>query len=191
MAKPAKRNSPQKRYTPNERKQALIALAYEGGHVKLASERCGVSDTTIRKWLRDDPTAYAKILQEMGPQLEELAQGQFIESVLAAAVVSKKILAELEGRVSELPAKDLAGALRNVDTSRAINQEKSLLLQGRPSQITQHRSLADVLDAMKRRGFIDGEAEEEPPALAAPGTDGKSPPPSGGEAGSIPAGATS
>jgi hypothetical protein len=49
---------------------------------------------------------------------------------------------------------NLPGALRNVETAKAINVDKSALLRGRPTQIVERRDAAELLRKLQATGVV-------------------------------------
>jgi hypothetical protein len=50
--------------------------------------------------------------------------------------------------------KDLGQTLRNVAGSQSTAVDKTLSLSGRPSQITEHRSAAELLERLEKMGAL-------------------------------------
>jgi hypothetical protein len=78
--------------------------------------------------------------------------------------VSQKMTEKLEQEVDEIPARDLPGGIRNIDTSIGINFDKAQIIMGEPTQITQGtKRVPELIRSLKSKGieFIDADATEE------------------------------
>lgn len=74
-------------------------------------------------------------------------------------LAAEKLAIALEN--DQIPAKDLPSALQRLTTAKAINIDKILVMSGRPTQVVEHRSAAELVRRLARLGaVIDGSAEE-------------------------------
>lgn len=133
-------------YTPEQVITALSALALHGGNAQAAHDLLQEQwedvpgKDTITLWARKHPNRYAHIQAELAPKLELAAVDNLRASITYAGQVEHKLLTRLHDEAEAIPTKEIAGALRNVTTSKGINTDKLLALTGRPSTIIEHRS---------------------------------------------------
>ncbi|MBS1892834.1 MAG: hypothetical protein JST59_16185, partial [Actinobacteria bacterium] len=107
---------------------------------------------------------YDELLAEMGPQIRrEAAQRQRVVGDRAAGV-TVKIIDRLDKEVDKLDTRDLAGAARNMATTSAIGIDKSLILEGEPTQRVEI-NMPGVVKELRALGvevdLIEGEVVSE------------------------------
>lgn len=163
------------KYTEADIDQALLALALSGGSSAVASKRlkeqgAEIPEKTLRNWRENQyPKRYAHLQQKYGAELEELAVRGIRSNLLLADQLERDMLEDFAGSYKSLDAKDKAGAIRNIATTKAINADKLLQLTGRPTQTIEHRNASDLLAQIAQRvglPAIEGTAEEITEATA-------------------------
>lgn len=152
-------------YTDQERDQAMLVLALNGGNSVRAREALTdsgieVTDRTLRRWRASD--RYAVIQREHAPRLEREVVGTALEVIQRGWHVAQKGLDKAEEQLDADEAKDPAAVARNVATVVGIATDKYLILTGRPAQITESRDAASLLRALQAKGIIEGTAQEIP-----------------------------
>lgn len=166
---PAKR----RRYTLEDIERGLWTLALNAGREDAAVEALkaqghNIPKGTLGSWARRDHVErYEEIKQEASHQIAQRVAAQAEQFMLAAGEVEMLALQKLKGEIEQdqIEGKDLAGALRNVSTSKALNNDKiSAPIRGRPTQITEHRDAAQIVAELKKLGVVvEGTAQELPP----------------------------
>jgi hypothetical protein len=148
--------------------RGLTALALCGGNSVHASNLCGVPDSTLRQWRKEKATEYERVRRELAPRLEQIAVQELQAFVVQASQTKLLALAKTHKALEDdlIPARDLGSLLRNIATAEAIACDKILALQGRPTQIVEHRSPDAILKRLAAIGaVVDGSAVEiAPPA---------------------------
>jgi len=166
------------RYTREEKERALITLAYNNGNTAqtardLEQDGFKLDPSTIYYWSRKSEIAlYKEIQEECLPAIRQRAAERHMEAAEASMDASAEVLQRLRGQINEIPARDLPGALRNIDTSTGIHRDKARELRGEANLITttDKRDLKQVLRALKGKGLganvevIDAQVVEEKPA---------------------------
>jgi len=141
--------------------RALTALALAGDNAVRASATIGIPDRTLRDWRQKYRDRYDEIRLELAPQIEQ----QIVQEARAFAITAGQAERELLQATLEATRngtiKDPASALRNITTSKALQIDKVLQLEGRPTKTTLHLTSEDVLNSLQHRGYINGTAEEE------------------------------
>jgi len=160
------------RRTEAEIDQALTAVALCSGRVSRAREQLlaagvDIPERTLRTWVVDlFPNRYQAAAERYAPQIERLMITQLRAGATRGFEASTAAM-ELEmQRLAAGEVKDAAASSRNLATAGAIMADKMLLLDGRPTQISEQRSMDDVLRSLAAKGFIDGTATEEETADA-------------------------
>lgn len=146
------------------RQRGLLAIALAGGNAARASEACGVPERTLRTWRVEHAVEFERVRRELAPRLEALAVAELQAFVLQAAqtklLALEKTHAALEA--DAIPAKDLPAALKNIATAEAIGVDKAMVLSGRPTQVIEHRSGAELVARLARLGaVVDATAVED------------------------------
>jgi hypothetical protein len=161
---------PGTRYTQAEIDKGLTLIAHCAGSAQHASEMSGIPMQTLYDWkTKHHVELYRQIQEREGPKLEALAVNQAREIIVQAAELEKDLITQLAEQRYNLKAGEIAGALRNVTTTRGISVDKVLQLTGRPTVVTEHRSGDDILRSLKTKlpGLIvNGTAEELAPVPA-------------------------
>ena len=164
------KTDPRGAFTEEEIETCLLELAVCSGRPTPASARLKeaygieVSHSTLSKW-RDRIHAhrYQRICEEQEPRIKAAVIAKAEEVVAFAGELEMKALARLDRELDDesIPPRDLAGALRNITTTKTLNQDKiASPLRGRPRQIVEHRSSGEILRRLAEIGVVDGTAEE-------------------------------
>lgn len=164
------RHDPRGSFSEEEIELCLLELAVCSGRPMPASQRLKeahgikVARETLRQW-RDGKHAhrYQRICEEQEPKIKAAVIAKAEEVVAFAHEVEMKALAQLDEELDNrsIPPRDLAGALRNITTTKTLNQDKiASPLRGRPPVIIEHRSSGEILRRLAEIGVVEGSAEE-------------------------------
>lgn len=160
MARP---HTLQTKYSEEEIERGLRMLAVLNS-AERASQQSGIPESTLTWWRRHiHADRYQRIRAEMLPRIQEEMAQQAEAAALEQGEVAMELLEQLKSRISEMRPVDAANALRNVETAKGINVDKTLVLRGQPNQIVEHRDTSQILDAIKRRfpsGVVDADSED-------------------------------
>jgi hypothetical protein len=85
------------------------------------------------------------------PGQRELA-AEYTDLARYELAVARKVLDRLDTETDEIPARDLAGTLRNVKVSSAVGTDKAQLLRDEPTEIKQPMSSAQIARELKALG---------------------------------------
>jgi hypothetical protein len=149
---PAEGQSNGHRFTTAEKESALIQLALLNGNAAmaarvLAEEGIHVSESTLKNW-KATPAYVDTQTKTLATTRAHLA-GKYEES---AALAISKTNEALEAFTTEgLKPPDVAGAARNLMTTAAVAQDKGNVLRGLPTEITEHRTGAELLARIAQR----------------------------------------
>lgn len=160
----ARRIPTRRRYSDDDRANALAAVAANGGNVELTAAQLGIPESTLRSWVKGDrhPEAAHLCDEKKGPLADHLE-----------AIAWR--LADV------LPDKLPAAGLQQVATSLGIVIDKMQLLREKPTGI--HRTeggdddLRDLTDAEldRRLRAAVGRVEAPPPGGGGPDPGGDGP----------------
>lgn len=156
-----------KKYDEAEITRALNALIAFGGSPAAASraldEAFGLKVTTdlLRTW-RDSTHAeqYAELQATHGHAIEEAVVRDTRDLARAAANVERMAIEKaMEGVESgQVRTVELAQIALNMSKVKQSNIDKLMTLTGRPQNITEHRSAAEIIRALEAKGVIERES---------------------------------
>jgi hypothetical protein len=168
------------RFNDEEIDTALVTLALCAGNTRRASAELRavnieVGQSTLHKWRTGlHCERYERLYRQQLPRISERVAQRCEELAESQAELAARLVHEIGRNMAEIPARDLPGALRNVETAKAINVDKSALLRGRPTQIVERRDASELLRKLQATGVVsvgdvDATAEEvEQPAALPP-----------------------
>jgi len=144
-------------YTEHDIRRGLTELALAAGNSRLASKRleathgAQVPHRTLHAWKTETHTAlYEQLRTEILPKVNETIAAE--ADALALAYAQKEAEA-IEGLTfDDVKPADRAAIVRNLATAKAINIDKSQLLRGKPTSITEHRDMTEALRALQLMG---------------------------------------
>ncbi len=137
----------------------MVALALYSGNRRRASKALAdqgfpVPASTLQDWQQRAPDTYAKVKRNLMPQIRELAAEQHSELAQLEGEAGRLLLGRLMAQYHEIPARDLPGAVRNLDVGAAVNRDKAAMLRGENTDTpTPTRSLSEILRALQAKGI--------------------------------------
>lgn len=144
-------------FKEEEIQRALVAVAACSGNSRkaqqdlLAKDGLEITHQTLYNWSRSlHKEEYEAIRAKLLPQLQAHAAEQHRQLAEREMEVSLKLIDRLEKEVDEIPARDLPGGIRNLDTGAAIHRDKSQLLSGQPTERSE-RTADEVLRAIHHK----------------------------------------
>jgi hypothetical protein len=163
------------RFNDEEIDTALLTLALCSGTSRRASAELGavgidVDQSTLHRWRTALHTRrYERLYKEQLPRIGERVALRCEELAESQADLAARLVRAIDEKLPDIPARDLPGALRNVETAKAINVDKSALLRGKPTQIVERRDAGELIRRLNALGVIDSTAEEEDSPSLPPG----------------------
>jgi hypothetical protein len=154
-------------YTPAMVDIALLTVAMCGGnhsraHQTLIDQGHKVSLAAVKGWRSSYPNRYRALADKHKGAIEREVIASVREMTLRASEVAYAGI-ELEAqRIATGEVRDAGSSVRNMATAIGIGIDKILLLEGRPTTITESRSSDDVLRGLQAKGYVDTTAEELP-----------------------------
>lgn len=162
----ARGKAPARRYTDEQIHEALQWATYFHSAQKasdlLAERGDRIPAATILAWRRKHPAILEQCLTQLDNARAE--RGELI--VDTATELELKVLGRINDRIDEIEAKDLAGTLRNISTTKGITFERIVgPIRGRPNVVIEHREPTKLLEEMARiaemvRPSVDSSAVE-------------------------------
>jgi hypothetical protein len=160
------RTGERKSYPPVER-DAILTMAFHHGPT-VAAREFGCTKRTIAEWRRTKPEEWLAICDREGPALERRIVAQTQEVMARVGEIELRNALRIAEGMDELTPKemvDLAGAQQRLATAKGINGTKLLELTGRPTQVIENRTGADILRQLAAAVpglVVEGTAVEEP-----------------------------
>lgn len=116
-----------RRYSDEQRANALVALAANGNHYERTARQLGIPDATLRHWARMD----------RHPEAATMADEKKPDMATALDVVAWKLLDAIESKIGAAPLNQTAVAM-------GIAIDKARLLRGQPTEITDATARVDL-----------------------------------------------
>jgi hypothetical protein len=158
------------RHDPETIELALTTLALAGDSptkaaAVLADGGIRVSRRVIAGWRDKFPDRYAHIRDVRAREIERSVVHKARALAEQYSDLEQELITEIRAQMAAGTLKDASTTLRNIAVSKGIAIDKMLVVDGRPNQIAEHRSVDDDLRELARMGFVDTTATEEPAAL--------------------------
>ncbi|WP_259314917.1 hypothetical protein [Capillimicrobium parvum] len=154
-------------YTEHDQAEALMMLAVCRGNAEEARRRMKARGddpppaSTLNMWRTAQADRYEDIRSEISVKITAEVANQAEEIMLEAGELEREMLARIREELPNIKPGELPGALRNVTTTKALNNDKIAgPIRGRPTVITEHRDATQILAELQRLGVIDSTAEE-------------------------------
>lgn len=141
------------RYSPQEKDRGMLALIMTSGNARAASrvleaEGERVPHQTLDFWRKKDHSRYqeledtyaARIRNNLALDCETLAK--------AYSALERETLIRAQQTLPKLEPKDLPNAARSYAVAKAVQIDKSALLRGLPTQITESRNPDQLLSGI-------------------------------------------
>lgn len=144
--------------------RALLMIALHGGSPTQASQALRkqgvrISKQTLHDWKTARyPERYQEICDEASSQLANRIAAEAEQFMVHASRVELKALRALEADLEAGQIKDVASALRNITTAKALNNDKiASPLRGRPTIIRQDKTAEEAIARLERLGIVPTE----------------------------------
>ena len=150
----------QRRYTDEERRTGLMALAACAGNSRracavLAERGVEVPDGTLRAWRRRSEQEYESLRQEIAPRLEAELVSLARETAIYAARVEWKAIEKAEARIDGGQDYDPAKTAVAMSRIKATAIDRLFTLTGRPATIVEHRRAEELVRSLASLGVIE------------------------------------
>jgi hypothetical protein len=155
--------APAKRYTPDQKREGLIALLVMGS-APAAAKETGIPRQTLEHW-RDtaEPELYASLSREYGTRIDEVITAQVRESVVRLGQAERQLTDKLLDNLDRVDPRDIPNALKNIVAAKSQNADKMLLLTGRATERVEHIDARDLIADIRKivqPYSVDSTAEE-------------------------------
>lgn len=143
-------------YTAEERTRALVCLASRAGNARrtardLKEQGLEIAESTLRGWRDSDE--YETIRSKYGHKLEEFMINELRERMVEQAEVERLALEKTRAALEAGDIKDPARTMRDIAHAKSQNIDKLRVMTGRPTDITEHRSLDELVKALAALGI--------------------------------------
>lgn len=139
--------------------QILTTLALCNGNAAEARRRLkevglSTSDKTIARIRDRYPDLYRQRRAELAPAIEEGLAADLLENAAEATATVRSLIAETRRRLEEGTLEEPARAARELSQVTTQSVDKRLAIQGRPTQITEVRDVAEIIRALEGKGIV-------------------------------------
>jgi hypothetical protein len=157
-------------HTPATIETALIMLALAGDSPTKATAMLKhggikVSRAALAEWRDADPERWSRIRENAAARIERDVAHTARALAIDYAQLEAEAIAETRLKLASGDTRDPSTVARNAAVGKGINVDKLLLLEGRPTAITEQRSADDVLRGLAAKGYIVGTADEDDASL--------------------------
>lgn len=149
-----------KRYTDEQREQALGLLAMYGSPQRVSDE-LEIPAATISAWKKTHAERFAEIRVRYAGEVQKKLAAEHEDVAALALEKERQTLDALD--VSRLAYKDMANTAAKLAYVASTHSDKARAARDMPTHIIEHKSAEDSLDSMRKRYphlIVDGEAEE-------------------------------
>jgi CBS domain-containing protein len=151
----------QRVYAAEERTRALICLASLAGNVaearrSLSEAGVDVPAETLRNWKRTDE--YERIRHEYGQRLEDYVVAEIRERMVEQSDLERLALQKTREALENDDVRDPARTMRDIAHAKAQNIDKLRVMTGRPTDISENRSLTELVKALEALGIAKVES---------------------------------
>lgn len=160
---------PGQEYTDEEIDQGLTMVAICSGNTRRAAaelKRNGkpIPRTTLETWSRQRRDRLEEVERKVLPGLRMQLARENEDLASSLLDVMRENAAKLAEKVNDpdLSFKERSDAAYKLSLSQGIVVDKSLTLRGDPTQITEHRTVHETLNGLKRLGVVESTATELP-----------------------------
>lgn len=140
------------RHSTEDVEKALWTLALNAGSPTQASEALAqqglhIPKQTLDRWKKHQyAQRYQEICNQASAEIANRVATEAEQFMLAAAQTERLALRKLHEQLEQGEIKDISSALRNITTSKALNNDKiASPLRGRPTNVTEHRTIEQAL----------------------------------------------
>ena len=151
-------------FTDGQITEALTVLALCSGNKRKASERTGISCSTLAQWKsKQYPDEYKRIVEKELPRVYGEIAERCEDLALTESAIEEELALKLQAEMHEMKPSDVSTALRNMAVAKAVNIDKASLVRGRPTAITERRDASELLRSLANRfgGMVKVDAEAE------------------------------
>jgi hypothetical protein len=108
--------------------------------------------STLKSWATEiHAERYKQIDNELLPAIYDRIAERSEALAEDAADLEEQLLRQVKRTVNGMRPDQAAGALRNVSVAKAVNLDKASVIRGRPTQITAHADVTDLLKSLHQR----------------------------------------
>lgn len=157
-----KDGSLRRHFSEGDKDRVLMVFLRTGKDQKRTCEITGVKEQTLRKWVND---LLADRLHELsvryGQELEEANVADMKAMVSLYSENEREALIRLREEMPNLEARDLAKAVQHLSMARSKLVHTYMTLEGRPTQVTESRSVDDIERRLAEFGVVEAEVVED------------------------------
>lgn len=172
-------------YSKDEIEHGLAALVHFDGNAGkardwLADKGIQIPADTLRYWKNSSHVRrYHELAEMKGQEYDERAVQRFKEMEAAASETAHEAISKAREALADnkLEPKEYGKLARDMAVTAGVASDKRLVIEGKPTVITQSKSAEELYSALGRLGqVIEGTAEEIESPRSIPAQTSESPP---------------
>ena len=149
------RSTKYKVFSAEDRTRALVLLAARAGNCsqacrELEADGLMVPVDTLRSWKKGDE--YERIRHEYGHKLEDYVIAEIRERMVEQSDLERLALEKTREALENDDVRDPARVMRDIAHAKSQNIDKLRVMTGRPTDITENRSLDELVKALAALG---------------------------------------
>lgn len=144
-------------YSAEQRLRALTVLAANLGNCAAAAREVDMPVETLRSWKKTDE--YERVRHDYGHKLEDFVIAEIREQMVEQSELERLALSKTREALENDEIKDPARTMRDIAHAKAQNIDKLRVMTGRPTDITEHRSLDELVRALSALGIASAPFE--------------------------------
>ncbi len=121
----------------------------------LQVEGLGADAVTLRNIRSEHRRRIEERRDELAPALEGILANDLLDTARRAAVITSLALERAQEKLERGLVEDPARVARDVAQVASQAIEKRLAIQGRPTQIVEHRDVAEIVRALEALGVVE------------------------------------
>jgi hypothetical protein len=141
----------------------VLAPTLEDAVEILAAQGATVTVDTLRVWRDRDPfisVRYEKRRTELAPQLEPIFANDLLDNARRAALVISLAIEKTKELLEAGEVRDPSRVARDLSQVMAQSVEKRQTIQGHPTQIVEHRDVAEIVRQLVALGVVTAEPSQ-------------------------------
>jgi uncharacterized NAD(P)/FAD-binding protein YdhS len=137
----------------------------------LSLEGIETSEQQVKNWMRTKREAFEDIRAKMAPQIEAHLANDMLDVAHLATTCERAAIERTMQLLDEGKVGDPSRVARDLAQVKSQSIDKRLALQGRPTQITEHRDYKEIVNALEAMGVVKSvEYSQDESSLALEGS---------------------
>lgn len=123
---------------------------------RLRQSGLNVSAKNLKDWREWFPDIYEEVAESEAPKAAKAQALELEELAAKEGRVTMKLLKAIESDIPQMSGKDAAIVLSHLEKAKATNIDKARTARNLPTKITQERTVAELIDHLRKKYGPDG-----------------------------------